>query len=463
MSIRISASSLFIAIGIVVTSAACTRTQERPNIVVIVADDLGYADLGCYGSPDIRTPNIDALAEGGVKFTGFYANAPECTPTRAAFLTGKYQQRVGGLECAIGTGNVGRYDDAIRLSQRNELGLPAEGSILMQSMKDAGYRTALLGKWHLGYEREFRPDRHGFDYSFCLLGGMAGYFYHTEQVDHGLDDFTSSHTLAENGKEVFADGEYLTELITQKAIEWLKGLDRDEHFFLFLPYTAPHLPYQGPGDDTGMPVWESGDAGSREKYAEMVEALDSSVGEIMRYINNRYPAGEILVIFFSDNGGTTFADNGIYRSGKGTVFEGGIHVPCIIQWSWRIPANTISEQTCISFDLTRSLIELAGPDRGIALDGYDILNHVLEGREDITRTLFWRAKRGERVQKAVRDGDHKYLIRYNADEILHEGLFDLKADPSEKENQLDISPGLANELKKKLVAWEEEVSVTARR
>src|SRR5262245_60973580 len=161
-------------------AANAGEPARRPNLLVILADDLGYGDLGCYGCPDIQTPNLDRLAAQGVRFTSFYANGPECTPTRTALLTGRYQQRVGGLECAIGLGNVGRYAAAIRLRKSNDFGLPAEESALPRLLKQAGYTTAVCGKWHLGYEARFLPLRHGFDYAFGPLGGAVDYFHHRE-------------------------------------------------------------------------------------------------------------------------------------------------------------------------------------------------------------------------------------------------------------------------------------------
>jgi len=156
-------------------------SQQKPNIIIFLADDLGYGDLGSYGCTDIRTPNIDKLAAQGVSFTNFYANGPECTPTRTALLSGYYQQRVGGLECAIGAGNVGRYDEARWLSEQHEHGLPPEYANLPFSLKKAGYATAIFGKWHLGYEEKFRPNNNGFDYSFGPIGYGGDYFYHVEQ------------------------------------------------------------------------------------------------------------------------------------------------------------------------------------------------------------------------------------------------------------------------------------------
>jgi N-acetylgalactosamine-6-sulfatase len=434
--------------------------SEKPNILLIVADDLGYGDLGCYGVGDIRTPNIDRLAEQGVRLTNFYANAPECTPTRTALLTGRYQQRAGGLECALGAGNVGRYDEAIWLWERKELGLPVEESTLVGSLKNAGYKTAMLGKWHLGYEKKFRPDQHGFDYSFGNIGYGGDYFYHVEQDDIDLDDFTGAHNLAENGKEVFYDGQYMTDLITEKAIAWLETIDHDESFFLYLPYTAPHTPFQGPGDDPGRPIegdeWTSG---SRDKYIEMVEALDGGVGMLLDQLADNKLDKETVVIFFSDNGGRAReASNGIFSGQKGQVYEGGIHVPCVIRWPGKISQHTTSEQMAISFDLTRSILHLIGTRTDdLHLDGYDIIDHIVGESQDFQRTLFWRKKRGGRVHKAINDGEYKYLIVWNNDEVEDEKLFRLVEDPAEQNDLLTVMPEKAGELKDKLADWEDEV------
>jgi N-acetylgalactosamine-6-sulfatase len=433
---------------------------QRPNILLMVADDLGYGDLGCYGVEDIRTPNIDNLARQGVRLTRFYANAPECTPTRTALLTGRYQQRVGGLECAIGAGNIGRYEEAMWLWERKELGLPPAESTLLHSLKQAGYRTAMLGKWHLGYEQKFRPDRHGFDYSFGNIGYGGDYFYHIEQDDIDLEDFTGAHNLAENGKEVFHDGHYMTHLITEKAIDWLEGLEPHEPFFLYLPYTAPHTPFQGPGDDRGRPL--EGDEwtqGSRAKYIEMVEALDGGVGKILAYLAEQQLDDQTLVIFFSDNGGRAReANNGILSGQKGQVYEGGIRVPCIIRWPGKIARHAVSDQMAISFDLTRSIIQLSGAGTGdLQLDGFDIIGHIIRKELDVERTLFWRKKRGERVHKAINDKGYKYLIVWNNGSLEEERLFNLTDDPSESIDLLRVMPEKAGELRGKLADWEKEV------
>ena len=448
-----------ILVNLIIVIACLSCDQKQPNIVLIVADDMGYGDLGCYGVRDIKTPQIDQLAREGVRLTNFYANGPECTPTRTALLTGRYQQRVGGLECAIGAGNIGRYDEAMWLWNKKELGLPVEEATLLRSLKNAGYKLAMLGKWHLGYEKKFRPDQHGFDYSFGNIGYGGDYFYHIEQDEINLPDFSVAHNLAENGKEVFYDGQYMTDLISKKAVEWLEHLDGKTPFFLYLPYTSPHSPFQGPGDDLGRPIrgneWTHS---SREKYIEMVESLDTGVGKILDYLSDNKLDKETVVMFFSDNGGAREANNGIFSGQKGQVYEGGIHVPCIIRWPGRIDPNSVSEQSSISFDLSRSIINLSGINTDdIHLDGYDIVNHLAMEKNDIERTLFWRKKRGDLVHKAINDGEFKYLVVMNNDSVTDEKLFKLEDDPSELNSLLITNPDKTNELKEKLKKWEQDV------
>jgi arylsulfatase A-like enzyme len=454
-------SVCFFLLFLLGTFSACKNISDskKTNVLLILADDLGYGDLGCYGCTDIKTPNIDKLAEEGVRFTNFYANGPECTPTRAALLSGGYQQRIGGLECAIGAGNVGRYDEAIWLWNQKELGLPPAYAILPMALKKEGYQTAMMGKWHLGYEEKFRPDKQGFDYSIGPIGYGGDYFYHVEQSPINLPDFTGAHNLAENGKEVFRDGEYMTELITHEAVKWLNQQHKRSPFFLYLPFTSPHSPFQGPGDDPGRPI--SGEAWnfqSRQKYIEMVEAMDKGIGEILSTLEKQHLEKETIVIFFSDNGGTRMASNGILSGFKGSVYEGGIRVPCLIRWPGMIQENKVSHQASISFDLSHSLLQIAGiKAEQLKTDGYDIVKHVSRDLQDIERTLFWRAKRGNSVKKAIRDGDYKYLTESMNDSILYEKLFKLDDDPSELNDLFNMQPVKASSLKEKLLEWEQEV------
>lgn len=447
--------------GLLALFANCKQSfskQSVPNIIIFIADDMAYGDLGCYGSTDIKTPNIDKLAEQGVRFTNFYSNAPECTPTRVALMTGRYQQRAGGLECAVGAGNVGRYDEAEWLAEKHELGLPVSENALLKHLKSAGYQTAMFGKWHLGYEKKFRPGKHGFDHSFGPIGYGGDYFYHTEQVETGMEDLTGMHTLMENNKEVFYTGKYFTELFSKKAVEWLKSRKKDQPFFLYMPYTAPHTPYQGPNDMIDRPLRaDEWNVGTRETYAEMVESLDSGIGSILDYLVENQMDEETLVIFFSDNGGTKKADNGPFSGNKGSVYEGGIHVPCIIRWPGKIEPGLTSNQTCISFDLTKSILNLLDENATDRLDGYNIFSHVLEEKEDFDRTLFWRLKRGKLVRKAIRNGDFKYIARIENDTLSFEKLFDLKTDPGEEIDLSSRFPNKLNDLRNEMDNWENDV------
>lgn len=450
----------FLVIVLLVTAATAFRSrslhaaeageQKRPNIVLIIADDLGYGDIGCYGCTDTRTPVLDRLATEGVRFTNYYANAPECTPTRTALMTGRYQQRVGGLECAIGTGNVGRYDDAIRLAENHDLGLPTSETTIVGLLKQAGYTVVGFGKWHLGYEPKFSPLKHGFDYYFGPMGGGVDYWYHCE--------WDGVHMLYENDKPVHREG-YITDLITEGALRFVRRYKGGGPFLLYVPYTAPHTPLQRP--DAKPPAartQENWNQGSRETYAAMVERLDQGIGQILRALDDKGLSDSSLVVFSSDNGGTKTARNAPFSGYKGGLFEGGIRVPCIVRWPEVLPQGRVTDQTAITLDFSKSIIRVAGaevpPDR--PLDGVDILQQIEEGGPPQPRTLFWRQRRGERTWRAVRDGWLKYLSLRDGDRF-QEYLFDLETDPGEKNNLLASRPDDAGRLIQLLADWEKEV------
>ncbi len=293
--------------------------RDRPNFVFILADDLGYGDLGCYGREEIETPILDQLAKQGVRFTSHYANGAECTPTRAALLTGRYQQWIGGLECAIGTGNVGRYDDAIRLRETNDLGLPVEEPTIGKALKAVGYSTALCGKWHLGYEPKFSPNHHGFDHAFYCIGGGMDYF-------HYLDD-VAGYNLFLDGQPVSRDG-YFTDLITDDAIRFLDKRDSVKPFFLYLPYTCPHVPFQGPQDyrdnplPLDSPLWNQGSA-PPQTYIAMIEHMDRRIGDLLQALEENGVANDTVVIFASDNGGTAQCSEHTAIGNQGVDFGRG--------------------------------------------------------------------------------------------------------------------------------------------
>lgn len=426
--------------------------ETRPDIIFILADDLGYGDIGCYGRDDLSTPNLDQLAAAGVRFTAHYANGPECTPTRAAFLTGRYQQWIGGLECAIGTGNLGRYDDAMRLREMDDLGLPAETPTIANALKLAGYRTAITGKWHLGYEPKFAPNLQGFDSSLYCIGGGMSYF-------HYLDNL-AGHNLFENGQPVKMTG-YATSLFTDAAIATLSQ-QVETPLFLYLPFTCPHSPFQGPDEDYPQPLhidsprWNQGKA-PPNVYRSMIEHMDGCIGQIMSAAKQRDARSgrNTVIIFASDNGGTASARNAPLSGSKGGTLEGGIRVPGIAVWPDHISAGTVSDQPCITFDFTASITRISGAKfpSSHPLEGIDILKHVEESSDDIDRVLFWRKPRGNTIWKGVRDGSMKYVARVKSGSEQH-WLYDLSQDIAEKDNLIASHPAIAASLRAKYDEWE---------
>ncbi|MBN2593246.1 MAG: sulfatase-like hydrolase/transferase [Sedimentisphaerales bacterium] len=444
-------SAGLVAFGSILHGCHSSGSQNKcsPNIVLVMADDLGYGDVGCYGCEDIRTPAIDSLAADGVRFTTFYSNAPECTPTRTALLAGRYQQRVGGLECALGIGNVGRYDDAIRLRRTNDMGLPAEETSIARMLKDAGYTTAISGKWHLGYEPKFFPLRHGFDSWFGPIGGAVDYFHHIE--------YTGKPALYENDKPVEREG-YLTDLITDEAVSFIQ-LKRNKPFFIYVAYTAPHTPYQGPDDKQPEPVPQADyNKGTRKTYAAMVERMDQGIGKILKSLDDAGLTDSTLIIFMSDNGANKAGNNSPFSGYKGNLFEGGIRVPCIAKWPGVLATGAVSDQPCMTMDFSCSIVRTAGtkPPTGRAFDGINILHAVVTNRPIQKRTLFWRIRRGKWTRRAVRDGSLKY-IRLQNDDDAKEYLFDLELDPAEKNNLLNEQPENVLRLKALLHNWEQKV------
>lgn len=434
--------------------------DNPPNIVLIVADDMGYGDLQCYGSTHVKTPNIDRLAAEGVRFTSFYSNGGECTPTRAALLSGRYQQRVGGLECAIGLGNHGRYPDAIRLAKANDLGLPVNYGAIPSILKKVGYKTALIGKWHLGYGSKFSPNGHGFDFALGPLGGGVDYFQHSTPVGMFLGKMSyGEHDFYRNGQEQHREGYYITDLITDESVNWINIQKKDTPFFLYIPYTAPHKPYQGPDDYTGKKLTvEQENRPSKENYIEMIEELDKGVGKIMAKLKEEGMEDNTMIIFVSDNGPAGPGSAGLFRNHKGTLFEGGIRVPCIMKWPGHIKPGIVSDQVAITMDITASIARIAqtSAPQGRPFDGVDIVKNIEDNKPVYPRTLFWRKQRTPRIVKAVRDGNMKYLYVKNGTNIS-EYLFNLKSDPKEKNNTKEKYPGELARLKKLLKDWEEEV------
>ena len=418
-----------------------------PNVVLILADDMGYGELGCYGHPRAKTPVIDRLAKEGVRFAQHYSNGTECSPTRTALLTGRYPQRAGGLECAIGTGNVGRYDDAIALAARRQLGLPAKQVVLPGALKKAGYACGVFGKWHLGYEPRFNPMEHGWDEFFGYLGGNVHYFNHRETSE--------LHVLFRGRLPVHSQG-YMTHLITDSSIDFIER-HKEEPFFLFVSHESPHFPFQGPKDAKKKVTKENWMKPDADTYVAMLEDLDAEVGRVLAALKQHKLERNTLVIFVSDNGGfAPAAHMGPVRGSKSSTLEGGIRVPLIMRWPGKLPAGKASSQVCATFDLTRSILNLANDKvPAVTYDGYDILAHVTGSNPDFSRTLFWRGKRGERTWTAVRDGNLKYVRKTEV--LTEEWLYDMAKDIGEKNDLRAKRPNDVARLKALLAKWEKDV------
>jgi len=432
MKFRLRVSCAVLALGAFSLLAAGGIT--RPNVLFILADDLGYGDLGCYGARDIQTPNLDRLAQQGVRLTDFYANGPVCTPTRCGLMTGRYQQRIGGLEWAIPPG-------------QKHLGLPAQEKTIAQMVRDAGYATAMSGKWHLGYTEDRAPNAHGFDRFFGLLSGNHNYFTHRE--NNGEAD------LYLDAKPVTIEG-YSTFLIKQHALEFLDAM-KGKPFFLYVAFNAPHWPNQGPDDGSKEVTLKGWAQGTRETYVKMVEAMDASIGEILAALERQGLATNTLVVFASDNGGDRFSRNYPLSHGKGTLGEGGIRVPCIARWPGKIPAGKVSKQVGIMMDWPATILNLAcaKPAKDRPLDGKDLLPILAGEKRGVKRTLFWRrvGPNGVKTHRAVRDGNWKFIDERNG----KQQLYNLTEDIGEKNNLADEQKSKAAKMEKLLDKWESQV------
>jgi arylsulfatase A-like enzyme len=404
----------------------------RPNVLIILADDLGWADLSSYGAPVIRTPHLDKLAASGVRFTQSYSASSVCSPTRFGLYTGRYPGRLkGGLPEPIGRPNA--VD-----------GIPLDHPTLASLLKGQGYDTALIGKWHCGYLPWFSPTRLGWDEFF---GNFAG----------GLDYFSKINTngaydLYEDEVEV-QDLRYYTHILAERATEFLQR-PHDAPWLLNLNFTTPHWPWEGPGDKavsdelTGrIKAGEAGvlfhsDGGSLEIYREMVEDLDRAVGRVLAAIPRRE---DTLVFFASDNGGERFSYFWPFSGGKGQLLEGGIRIPAILSWPGKLRPRQVNHEPVVTMDWTATFLQLAGaaPDADYALDGVSLVDHLFRGERPPARDLFWRM-RGER---ALRRGSLKYVRL--ADGADH--LFDLEVDARE---EADLAHRRPDDLATLRAAWE---------
>ena len=415
----------------------------RPNIVYIVADDLGFADLGCYGGRDATfgpvSPVLDGLAASGLMFTQGYANAPVCSPTRFALMTGRYQYRLRGAA-----------EEPINSKSRGSttLGLPPEHPTLPSLLRASGYRTALIGKWHLGYPPSFGPLRSGYEEFFGPMAGGVDYFTHC--------DSRGQHDLW-FGEEERADEGYLTDLITTRSVDYIDrmaaGAQDGTPFFLSLHYTAPHWPWETRDDEALAQEVKDNlfhlHGGNIHTYRRMIHHMDEGIGQVMAALQRHGLADNTLVVFTSDNGGERFSDNWPLVGGKMDLTEGGIRVPWIAHWPAVIAPGGVSAQQCMTMDWSATMLDAAGAqaDPAHPLDGVSLLPVLRDAGHSFRRPLHWRMN--HRGQRALRDGDWKYL-RVDGNDYL----FNIPADERERANHAAREPARLAAMRKAWEAWE---------
>jgi len=414
---------------------AAAQPAPRPNIVYIVADDQGWKDVGFHGS-DIATPNLDRLAAGGARLEAFYAQ-PMCTPSRAALMTGRYPHRYG-LQTLVIPSN-GRY------------GLATDEKLLPAVLADAGYRTAIVGKWHLGHtERKYWPLQRGFQTQYGPLLGEIDYFTHDA---HGVRDwYRQEKPLTEKG--------YATELIGSEAVRWLGQQNAKQPFFLYLAFTAPHAPYQAP--QRLLERYAAIADPARRAYAAMITSMDEQIGRVVAALDAKGLRENTLIVFQSDNGGprdarltgeidmsksTIPADNGPWRDGKGSLYEGGVRVVALANWPGRIPAGTVVQAPLHVVDMLPTLAGLAGaPLAGTKpLDGLDQWAAIAEGRPSARSEVVIDV---EPFRAALRDGDWKLVWQATLPSRVE--LYDLKADPGEKNDLAAAQPERVARMQQRL-------------
>ena len=416
-------------------------SNGRPNIVLILMDDLGYGDLGSYGVQDAKTPNLDGLARQGIRLTDAYANGPTCSPTRTGLISGQYQQRYG-IEWPLGA-----------VAGDSARGLPATGASLPALLKANGYATGLIGKWHLGFKPEFGPNAHGFTEFFGFLSGAVDYYTHRR--GDGTPD------LYEDTAAVQLPA-YLTDEITRRSVAFV-GRHAGAPFFLEVAYNAVHWPFQIP--DTPRPHPPSAREprlyqgpndsipATRADYVRMLERADRGVGEILRALEQHGLAKNTLVIFTNDNGGEWLSRNAPLTNRKSTLWEGGIRVPMLMRWPGVLPANGTSRQVAITMDLTATILAATGTANPAnhPLDGINLMP-ILSGRSPVAeRRLFWRRGRPT-AQRAVRSGPWKLL-----QDGVNFYLFDVAADPGERQDLTARHPDRVRKLSAAIDEWEKDV------
>ena len=426
--------------------ASCLDQEKmNPNIIVIISDDQGYADVGFHGSKEIRTPNIDRIANNGVVFSEGYVSYAVCSPSRAGLITGRYQNRFG-------------YTRNILLAPKDSLmGLPLTEQTLPDVLNNVDYKTKAIGKWHLGAHESLVPERRGFDEFFGFIIGGHRYF----PEDLTLNDLTEARSqmdgyitrIYDNGKRIDTK-KYLTEELSDNAVKFVEE-NSDNPFFLYLSYNAPHTPLQATEKDLERNMHI--EIEKRRTYAAMVSSMDDGIGLILDKLEEKKISDNTIVIFFSDNGGVewyNFSDNGVLRGIKGDFFEGGIRVPFVMQWPKKIKAGITYDKPIISLDVFATVASAASAEKHInnEIDGIDLLPYLTGNNSGLPhKYLYWQNR--DKDIDVVRDERYKYL-RIKNDEYI----FDLKNDISEETNIINLSKPIYDRLKSQFKEWEKNMT-----
>ena len=430
---------------------AAAAPSPRPNVVFIMADDQGSVDAGCYGAADLKTPAIDALAAGGVRFTQFYSAAPVCSPSRAGLLTGCYPWRVG----MPGNGSIPPSEKDDQIDTYTGKGLPTNGINLPKLFRSAGYATAHIGKWHLGIGAGCQPLQQGFDYSFGFLGGCIDNYSHFDYWD-----FANRHDLWENGKRARLSGQFFPDLMVQRAESFI-DTNKRRPFFIYFAINVPHYPYQG--DPKWLDYYKGkGMAYPRDLYAAYVSTLDDRVGRLMKHLDATGLRSNTIVVYQSDNGYSTEqrahnggGSSGPYRGAKFSIFEGGTRLPAVISWPGHVPAGEVRGQMAHGCDWLPTLAELCGLPLEAAnrLNGRSLAKVIQSAAAPSPHeVLCWRFGN----QWAVREGPWKlmrdpktYTVSSNVSLVDgHWFLANIPQDPGEQTNQAAAHPEIVERLKR---------------
>jgi len=426
-----------------------TKNGVKPNLIVIMTDDMGYADVGFNGCKDIPTPNIDIIANEGLKFNEGYVSFPVCGPSRAGFLTGRYQDRFG-------------FTTNPSIDPKNPTaGLPVEEETIAQVLKKADYNNAIIGKWHMGTNPVFHPLERGFDYFYGFLSG--GHNYYPDQLTYNdLSDVTSKWgwyrtKIIENRTKVETD-DYLTDELSDAAVRYIhKQADNDQHFMLYLAYNAPHTPLQA--TEKYLSRFPNIKKKKRKTYAAMVSAVDDGVGRVLETLRQKGLDQNTMVVFLSDNGGAhnNASDNGPLRGLKGDLFEGGVRVPFAIRWKGVIPEGKTYKKPVSSLDIMATIVAQTAVEISTErpLDGVNLIP-FLTGENPGTPhdMLFWR--KWEQNAMAIRSGNYKLVANRNQDQNSA-ALYDLSVDGAESANIKSEKKKVSNKLKKEWKKWDSQM------